>query len=172
MPRSNNSRTYSLDCSSSCIDLIFTSQDNVATNSRVLSPLHSNSNSAFSESNLKIHYPPPYERIVWEYDKANKELITKIIDAFDLDKTFSERCVNDQVSLFNETLLNIMSNFILNKLMIFDDREPPWFDRKIKNLINYKNQIYKDRYDHKNNHNFQFLFRYIQDLNQRENQSS
>ena len=66
--------------------------------------------------------------------------------------------------LFNETLLNIMSNFIPNKLMIFDDKEPPWFDRKIKNLIKFKNQFYKDTYDRKSNHNFQFHFRYIQDL--------
>ena len=37
-----------------------------------------------------------------------------------------------------------MSNFIPNKLIIYEDREPLWFDRKIKNLIKYKNQIYKD----------------------------
>ena len=66
--------------------------------------------------------------------------------------------------LFNETLLNIISNFIPNKLIIFDDREPPWFDRKIKKLIKHKNQIYKDTHDRKSNHNFQFHFRYIQDL--------
>ena len=48
--------------------------------------------------------------------------------------------------------------------MIFDDREPPWFQRKIKKLIEYKNQIYKDKPDRKSNHNFQFHFRYIQDL--------
>ena len=38
--------------------------------------------------------------------------------------------------------------------MIFDDSEPPWFDRKIKNLIKYKNEIYKDKTDHKSNHNY------------------
>ena len=48
--------------------------------------------------------------------------------------------------------------------MIFVDREPPLFDRKIKNLIKYKNQIYKDTPDRKSNHNFPFNFRYIQDL--------
>ena len=51
-----------------------------------------------------------------------------------------------------------MSNYIPNKKIIFDDREPPWFDRKIKNLIKYKNQIYKDTPYHKSNFNFQFYF--------------
>ena len=57
-----------------------------------------------------------------------------------------------------------MSNFIPDKKMIFDDREPLWFDKKIKNLIKYKNQIYKDTPDRKSNHYFQFHFRYIQNL--------
>ena len=118
----------------------------------------------FFKFNLKIHYPPSYERVVWEYDKANKALITKAIDAFDWDKKLSKKCVNDQVLLFNETLLNIMSNFIPNKFIIFDDREPLWLQKKIKNLTKYKNQIYKDTHDIKSNHNFQFHFRYIQDL--------
>ena len=118
----------------------------------------------FSRFNLKFHYLPPYERVVREYDKADKDLITKAIDAFDWDKKLSEKYVNDQVLLLNETLRNIMSNFIPNKLMIFDDRESTWFDRKIKNLIKYKNQISKDTHDRKSNHNFQFHFRYIQNL--------
>ena len=57
-----------------------------------------------------------------------------------------------------------MSNFIPNKLIIYEDREPPWFDRKIKNLIKYKNQIYKGTHYRKSNYNFQFHFHYIQDL--------
>ena len=155
-----------LDCSSSCIDLIFTSQNNLVINSGVHSSLHSNCHyqTIFSNSNLKIRYTTPCERAIWEYDKANKDLITKAIDAFDWDKKLSEKCVDDQVLLFNETLLNIMSNFIPNKLIIFDDKEPRWIDRKIKNLIKHKNQIYKDTNCRKRNHNFQFHFCYIQDL--------
>ena len=64
--------------------------------------------------------------------------------------------------LFNTS--EIMSNFISNKKMIFDDREPPWFDRKIKKLLKYKNQIYKVTPNYKSNHNLYFHFRYIQDL--------
>ena len=55
-----------------------------------------------------------------------------------------------------------MSYFMPNKKMIFDDRDPQWSDRKIKKLIKYKNQIYKDIPDGKSNHNFQFHVRYIQ----------
>ena len=37
---------------------------------------------------------------------------------------FNNKSVHKQVSIFNETLINILSNFTLNKLVIFDDRDP------------------------------------------------
>ena len=68
-----------------CVDLVFTSQDNLVTNSGVHSSLHSNCHHQiiFSKFNLNISYPPPYERVVSENNKANYDLITKTIDAFD-----------------------------------------------------------------------------------------
>ena len=34
--------------------------------------------------------------------------------------------VHKQESIFNETLMNIFSNFNPNKLATFDDRDPSW----------------------------------------------
>ena len=77
--------THLHDCSYSCVDLVFTSPDNLVTNSGVHSSLHSNCHHQiiFSKFNLSISYPPPYEHVVSENNKANYDLITKIIDAFD-----------------------------------------------------------------------------------------
>ena len=77
--------THLHDCSYSCVDLVFTSPDNLVTNSGVHSSLHSNCHHQiiFSKFNLNISYPPPYERVVSENNKANYDLITKTIDAFD-----------------------------------------------------------------------------------------
>ena len=52
--------------------------------------------------------------------------------------------INDQVILFNETIVNIMNNFIPNETMIFDDRDSPWLNKNMKNMINYKNAIYNN----------------------------
>ena len=43
--------------------------------------------------------------------------------------------VNEKVNIFNGTILNILGNFILHKTVLCDDRDPPWFDNKIKFLI-------------------------------------
>ena len=40
-----------------------------------------------------------------------------------------------KVDTFNKTILNILSNFIPHETITFDDRDLPWFKKKIKSLI-------------------------------------
>ena len=42
--------------------------------------------------------------------------------------------------LFNRTILNLFHNFIPNKIILGDNRDPPWMNEKIKQLI--KNKLY------------------------------
>ena len=57
--------THILKNSSSCIDLIFTDQPNLRTDSGTHPSLHPNChlNITFCKINLKITYPPPYMRL-------------------------------------------------------------------------------------------------------------
>ena len=59
-----NEPTHLVVDSSSFIDLIFTSQPNLVIESGVHSSLHPNCHHqvTYPKFNLKIHYPPPYER--------------------------------------------------------------------------------------------------------------
>ena len=45
--------------------------------------------------------------------------------------------------MFNKTIKNIMSNYIPHKTIICDDRDPPWLNKDIKQLILDKNHAYK-----------------------------
>ena len=56
---------------------------------------------------------------------------------------FNKESVHKQVSIFNEILMNIFSNFTPNKLVTFDDRDPPWMNDFVKSKIKWKNQLYK-----------------------------
>ena len=62
---------------------------------------------------------------------------------FDWESALTDLDVNEQVSIFNNTITNIMSNFVPNEIIICDDRDPPWMNRHIKNLILYKANFYK-----------------------------
>ena len=89
----------------------------------------------YAKVNLKVFYPPPYERTVWHFSRANSDHIKKAINLFDWESSLNNLDVNEQVSVFNETIMNIMSNFVPNELITCDDRDPPWMNRYIKNLI-------------------------------------
>ena len=91
---------------------------------------------------MKIVYPPPCACEVWNYGKAQTDLIIRAIDQFDWVNLFLDKNINEQVILFNRTILNIFHNFIPN-IILCDDRDPPWMNEKIKHLINKKKAIFQ-----------------------------
>ena len=137
--------THILDNSSSCIDFIFTSQPDLITESGVYPSLHPNCHHQFvyAKFNLQIYYPPQYYRDVWHYKDADIELIRRAIDGFNWQKAFSNKNVNEKVDPFNKTILNILNNFIPHETITCDDRDPPWFNKKIKPLIYETNTAFK-----------------------------
>ena len=72
-----------------------------------------------------IEYPPLFTREVWDYGKAQFDLINKTIENFDWNKLFSGQDIHDQVNLFHTTILNIFRHFIPNKVILFNDKELP-----------------------------------------------
>ena len=94
-----NEPTYILESSSSCINLIFTSQLNLITESGVHPPLHLKSHHQiiFTKFNLEIHDPPPYFREVLQYQDADTDLIRRPIDIFDWCKAYVNTNVNEKV---------------------------------------------------------------------------
>ena len=56
---------------------------------------------------------------------------------------FLDKNINEQVILFNRTILNIFHNFIPNKIILCDDRDPSWMNEKIKHLNNKKKAIFQ-----------------------------
>ena len=47
------------------------------------------------------------------------------------------------MNILNETILNILGNFIPHETVLCDDKDPPWFNDKIKSLICEKNITFK-----------------------------
>ena len=111
--------THLMGESKSCIDLILTDQPNLITESGVHPSLHEQCHhqivyGKLSVSNIVL---PPYTRRVWYYDKADFAAIRKSIEMFAWRKHLDNMtCPYEQVSLLNEVLLNIYSNFIPNKV--------------------------------------------------------
>ena len=136
--------THILENSSSCIDLIFTTQPNMVLESPVHHSLHQNGQHQviFVKFNLKLYYLPPYERTIFHYSQANVDHIQQAINLFDWENAFLNTDGDAQVSIFSNTVLNILNNYIPHETKICDDRDPPWMTIKIKQLISQKNKLY------------------------------
>ena len=93
--------------------------------------------------NLKIHFPPPYERVIWHYGQGNTELIRRAVHEFNWQRAFSNLNINERVSFFNKTISNTVLIFISNEKVICDDRDPPCINIRMKNLINDKEILCK-----------------------------
>ena len=85
--------------------------------------------------NLKVCYPPPYEREIWHYKRAYVDQIQPEIEQFSWEKWFKNLNINEMVSLFKRTIEKILSNYIPHETIICDDKDPPWFNNIIKQLI-------------------------------------
>ena len=111
---------------------------------------------------MKDFYPPPYERTVWHFSRTNSDHIKNAINLFHWESSLNNLDVNEYVSVFNQTIMNIMSNFVLNELVTCDGRDPPWMNRYIKNLIATINDFHKKFVLRSSNMNNLFMFKNLQ----------
>ena len=120
-------------------------------NARVHSTLHSNCyhQIVHSSFNLNIYYPPPYQSLTWDHKKADSTKIRKALDSVNWKRLFDKKDLNSQVKALNETNLNVFRNYIPNKYITIDDKDPVWIKKIIKSKMKTIKQnlqaIYKER---------------------------
>ena len=138
--------THILSNSSSCTDLIFTNQSNLVIDSGTHPSLDPNCHHQIIHCNitLQAEYPPPYQRHVWNYAKANKDTILSALQNVDWHHLFANKTVHQQVNLLNDIILNVFTNVVPNNVITCDDRDPPWINYNIKIKIRWKNSMYKN----------------------------
>ena len=136
--------THILENSSSCIDLTFTTQPNMVVESEVHHSLHHNCyhQIIFGKFNLKLYFLPSYEKTTFHYSQANADHIQQAINPFDWENTFLNTDVDAQVSIFSNTIFNILKNRKPHDTEICDSYDLPWMTTKIKELISQKNKLY------------------------------
>ena len=88
-------------------------------------PLPPPNNSCKVNKSIKVFYVPPYERTMWHFSQANSDRIKRAVGLFDWESALTDLDVNEQVPIFNDTITNIMSNFVPNEIIICDDHDPP-----------------------------------------------
>ena len=60
------------------------------------------------------------------------------------DRLLDNKNVDSQVLILNDIILNIFRNFVPNKYVTFDDKDPVWMNENIKSKIKAKNKLYQE----------------------------
>ena len=137
--------------SPSCIDLIITDQPNIILDCGTRSSLDPfcHHQIIYGKINFRIAPPPPFERKIWHFDRANTAAIKNSMSSFPWHQHLNlNPDSNWQVKTFTDIFLNIMSNFIPNELKRVLPRNPPWITKHLKGLLNKKNRLYKNYKKH------------------------
>ena len=105
----------------------------------------------------------PYLREIWHSSETNTGLIRRAIKEFNWERAFSNTSVNEKVDIFSGTILNILSNYIPHEMIVCADKNPPWFNNRIKTLIQEKNATYKIYRHNKDNHDLIYRLQFLQE---------
>ena len=132
-------------CKPSCIDLIITDQPNLVLDSGVRDSLDSTVKHkiVFCKINFKIPAPPKYSRTFWYFNRAREVSIQTAISEYPWEANLGTYDPNRQVDILNQTILNIMSNFVPNEVKTVRPREPEWMNNNIKKLSRKKSEVFK-----------------------------
>ena len=132
------------DGSQSCIDLICTNQPFLFVDSGVLPSLdpHSKHNITHGRLNFHTPSPPPYKRRIWDYNKAKIEEIRKNLIETNWNSLFHRLSANEMALVFTDTVLDIFSRNIPNKIVTCHDKDAPWITPQVKAAIKRNSRIY------------------------------
>ena len=121
--------------------------------SGVHSSLHSSCHHqiVLARFNLKIYYPPPDARQVWHFNKAETDLIRRPLNDFNWERAFTNGNVHEKVCIFIKSVLNVLSNYIPHETILCDDKDPQWFNSRIKCHLKAENKVFENYRNNKTN---------------------
>ena len=93
--------THFTNNSSSCIDLIFTSNPSILVDSGIEKSLCSSCHHdiIYGNTNFTVPLPPPHFRTIWDYKNADASSIQRAIENFSWQYAFESKTINEKVQV-------------------------------------------------------------------------
>ena len=118
---------HTLGNSLSCIDLIITDQPNLFVDSGVHSSLYAKNHHqiVFGVVNLSVPRPPPCKQTVWEYEKANIDMIKHDLSSINWYEMLDELDASQPVDSFTTFFLSVIADHVPNRQITCCDTDAP-----------------------------------------------
>ena len=105
----------------------------------------------------------PHSIYVRSGTTEKQTLIRRAIKEFNWERAFSNTNVNEKVNIFNRTILNILSNFTPHETIACNDKDPTWFNNRMKTLIHEKFGTCKIFRNNKDNAGLIYRLKFLQE---------
>ena len=137
--------THIINDSSSCIDLIITSQPFLFVEHGIHPSLFKNCHHEIVHGKLNLSVPPPpvFKRKLWDYNNADIDALHDKLRCVDWYAVFSGLDVNMMVKTFTDLVLTAITDAIPNKLITCNSNGLSWITPEIKTAIRRKHRVYK-----------------------------
>ena len=101
---------------------------------------HPNSHQKITYNKLSLitENPLPYQRLVWDFRKANHISIRKEIELINWKYLFFYKNVHEKVFVVSKALMNTFYSYIPNRDVRFDGKDPASMAKKIKDKTTQK----------------------------------
>ena len=144
-----NKPTHFINGTSSCIDLIFSSNVSFIRNYGIEQSIYEkcHHNITYGTLDFNAPLPPPYYREIWDYKNADTESIQKTISNFDWPKLFRNK----------NAKLYIFRNYIPHKTKKFDYKTPEWMNTLIISALKKRSILVKRYYRNPSEYNKETL---------------
>ena len=98
-------------------------------------PVSTNDHSTLSAIlNFKLKHDSAYERLIWDFKRADFTEFRKQIEETNWDHCFETEDIDIASKRWSETLLNLARTCIPNKVVIIRPRDSPWFSTRLHKL--------------------------------------
>ena len=104
---------------------------------------HSKHNIITGTLNFQNPSPPPFKRKVWDYKTAKIDLIRTELFNTDWKSLFFGLNTDEISPVFTDTLLNIFSSHISNRIITCNDIDAPWITPEVKSSICRNSRVYR-----------------------------
>lgn len=131
----------------SCIDLIITNQPAFFVETGVAPSLDDSCQHqiAYGKLNIAIPFPAPYKRTVWDYSKDDILNIKRVLPKVNWPLCLNGLGSKEMVDRFYEVLKSTFSENKPNKIVQFNDKDPPWVSHEVKWATPSLQKIYAKR---------------------------
>ena len=100
-------------------------------------------NIIYAKIDLASKLPKPSKQRMWDYKNADIGNIRKSLFTINWERNIFHKNPNNQVEFLTESILNTLSNFCPNKIVIRRFKDKPWMTNEIKQKLKEKAKVYK-----------------------------